>query len=137
MIATYQELIDAVKAAQFVADDNPAGQRPLKFFNYGVREIDPRGGLTQTNPNRCATPYTATCLAQLLGPCEVVMGDPENWDGLQFGWKSSELVPYIKFSRDGKTSNPVNAGLIMDYFVHGYPASYVEMCVENEIKGAF
>jgi hypothetical protein len=30
----------------------------------------------------------------------------------------------------------VNAGLIADFYDHGYPQSYIDMLIQNEIRGA-
>lgn len=134
---TAEQFVTSIKAEQFEADDNPAGQYPIKFFNYGVLTIAPDGTPTQRRPKYCATAFAATQLAQLLGAVDVVMGNAINFSGLLGSWNDTELVPYLVFSKDGAKGKPINAGLMLDYFIHGYPAAMCMDAAKSEVEASF
>lgn len=134
---TAEQLAASIKAEQFEAPDNPAGQYPLKYFDYDVFTIAPDGSPTQRRPKYCATALGASQLAQVFAATKIVLGNAINFTGLLDSWNDTKLVPYLIFTANGADSKPINAGLMLDYFVHGYP---VQMCVDAvnaEIKGAF
>lgn len=140
---TAEQLIAQIKSLQFEADDNPAAIRPLKFFNYNVLVISPDGTPAQRNPKYCATAYGASAIAAVLGAASplglpiVLMGNAVNFSGLLQSWNDTELVPYLQFANGDQKGKPINAGLLLDYFVHGYPADLALNAALAEVQGSF
>lgn len=134
---TAEQLVASIKAEQFEAPDNPAGQYPLKYFDYDVFTIAPDGSPTQRRPKYCATTLGASQLAQVLGASSIVLGNAINFSGLLDSWNDTKLVPYLVFTRGDVKSKPLNAGITLDYFIHGYPAQNALAAAMAEVEGAF
>ena len=148
---TAKELCDdlgAAKLEQFGPGDEPAEVFPSKYFNYDVRSIDPQGGRTQRAPKYCATNLGATSLALLLGADSIVLGNAMVFSGLGGSFSDTQAVPWLIFPKDGDDgkrvlSQPVNAGVLLDYFNHAsYPCTQLEADqalakAQFEVKGAF
>ena len=151
MSITAAQLSQDLQAAvleQFGPGDQPAEVFPSKYFNYDVKSIDPAGGQTQRAPKYCATNLGATALASLFstdGPdnggyvaWDIVLGNAMVFEGLGGSFSDTQLVPWLVFqSKGGKSSKPVNAGTLLDYFNHGLPPAQALTNSQFEVKGAF
>ncbi len=118
---------------------------PSKFFRADVYVYrgDPDGNeingtRTLVRPRYCATAYGASLVSSVLGEAiETPELCPLNPDGLQFGWQITANTPYLVFSRDGKKGAPINAGFLLDYWTHGYPADLALQMAQQEVDGSF
>jgi hypothetical protein len=88
----------------------------------------PDGSVRGYNPIYFASPATAQKVADMFGGKVVSM----NMMAYAGGMLQSEPNLMVQLP-NGKLVNP---GLIADYYNHGYPQSYVDALVKNEIQGA-
>jgi len=119
---------------------------PSKFFRSDVYvyQGDPdgkekTGTRTQVRPRYCATNYGADLVSTVLGDAaEIVNLCPLNPAGLQFGWQTTADTPYLIFEgAGGKQGAPINAGFLLDYWTHGYPADLALQMAQMEVDGSF
>jgi len=113
---------------------------PSKFFRSDVYvyQGDPDGPTkTQVRPAYCATNFGADLVAAVLGAAEMRDLNPENPDGLQFGWKTTADVPYLVFERNGVKGKPVNAGYFLSCWTHGYPPDVALQIAQVDVDGSF
>ncbi|HJT88776.1 MAG TPA: hypothetical protein VJ732_12990 [Bryobacteraceae bacterium] len=94
-------------------EDGATVTGPAGFFNY--------------NPIYFATPQTAAKIAGLVGG-SVVQTDAMTANGPYAQNAPNEMIQFA----GGRT---VNAGLIADFYNHGYPQSYIDSLLEREIQG--
>jgi hypothetical protein len=89
---------------------------------------NPDGTQFGYNPIYFATPQTAQQIAAMVG------GQVVEQNAIAANGAMRQQVPnqMIQLS-DGRV---VNAGLIADFYDHGYPQSYIDMLIQNEIRGA-
>ncbi len=128
---TPQQLSDDLRAASLAEfGDTGVSMYPSTYFNHDVKVIAPNGSTTPRAPKYCATPFSATQLAGIFKPQAIVLGNAANFTGLLQSWSDSELVPYLQFK-----NGVVNAGLLLDYFNHGFPIGQVMESCLAEIKG--
>lgn len=119
---------------------------PTKFFRNDVHVYrgDPdqdgkeiSGTRTQIRPRYCATSYGASLVSTILGGAAMPMLCPLNPDGLQSGWQTTALAPYLVFKRNGKQGAPINAGFLLDFWTHGYPSDFALQMAQMEVDGSF
>lgn len=149
MTMTAKQLSADLQAASLdqFGSDNPAEVFPAKYFNYDVRSIDPSGGKTQRAPKYCVTNLGATALASLFSAdspdngglicTDIKLGNAMVFAGLGGSFSDSELVPWLVFTGAGRVSQPINGGILLDYFNHGYPPAQALTNCQFEIKGGF
>ncbi len=116
---------------------------PAKYFDYSVQVIAPDGTVTPRAPKYCATSLGATQMASIFSAdspqnggfvCNgIVLGNAINFTGLLDSWNDNKLVPYLSFGAKGPY---VNAGLLLDYFNHGWPWARALEYAQSEVKGA-
>lgn len=88
----------------------------------------PNGMAWQFNPTYFATPETAAKVASMVGGT-VVESSAILGPGPLVQNQPNEMVQLA----DGKLINP---GLVATFFSHGYPQSYVDRLLQNEVQGA-
>lgn len=93
---------------------NPTGQGPGGSFGF--------------NPIYFATPQTAAQVATMLGGKVVQANDICSASGSPFAQQQPNEMVQLP---NGKV---VNAGVIASFYTHGYPQSFVDQMVANEIK---
>ena len=89
---------------------------------------NPDGTQFGYNPIYFATPQTAQQIAAMVGG-QVVEQDAIAANGAMRQQVPNEMIQLAN-------GNVVNAGLIADFYDHGYPQSYIDMLIQNEIRGA-
>ena len=89
---------------------------------------NPDGTQFGYNPIYFATPQTAQQIAAMVGG-QVVEQDAIAANGAMRQQVPNEMIQLA----NGRV---VNAGLIADFYDHGYPQSYIDMLIQNEIRGA-
>lgn len=90
----------------------------------------PNGYVTHYNPIYFATPQTAQTVAQMLGGTVTQSVQMVQGPGSPFGQDEYNLMVQLP---NGGTVNP---GLIADIYTHGWPQSFVDQQVANEVAGA-
>ena len=83
------------------------------------------------NPSYCATSQCGADLAALLADMnpKVVLDWPmQGWPQANAYYQTAQ-VPYLQFPDGTK----VNAGIEASFFTHGYPPSFAEQAVRNDI----
>ena len=88
--------------------------------------IGPTGTYT-FNPYYFATPDTAAKVAQMVGGT-VVSSNQFTADGTGFTQQQPNLM--VQLPND----HLINPGLIASFYTHGYPQSYVDQMVANEVQ---
>lgn len=141
---TPEELSDAIKAAttdEFGPGPWDTEKFPMAYFNYNVFTVAPDGTQTQRAPKYCATALGASQIASLFvgqsGPIQfnaIVLGEAMVFLGLTGGWSDTELVPWLEFVDAAGQKGHVNAGVLLDYFNHGYPAGITMHNVVSEVN---
>ncbi len=53
------------------------------------------------------------------------------------GWQTTVNTPYLIFERNGTKGAPINAGFLLDYWTHGYPADLALQMAQAEVDGSF
>jgi hypothetical protein len=89
---------------------------------------NPDGSQFSYNPWYFATPQAATQVAQMLGGT-VVSSNEFTAPGSPFVQQQPNLMVQMP---DGRT---INAGLVASFYAHGYPQSYIDTLISNEING--
>ena len=89
---------------------------------------NPDGTQFGYNPIYFATPQTAQQIAAMVGG-QVVEQDAIAANGAMRQQVPNEMIQL-------SNGSVVNAGLIADFYDHGYPQSYIDMLIQNEIRGA-
>jgi hypothetical protein len=89
---------------------------------------NPDGTQFGYNPIYFATPQTAQQIAAMVGG-QVVEQDAIAANGAMRQQVPNEMIQL-------SNGRVVNAGLIADFYDHGYPQSYIDMLIQNEIRGA-
>jgi hypothetical protein len=89
---------------------------------------NPDGTQFGYNPIYFATPQTAQQIAAMVGG-QVVEQNAIAPNGAMRQQVPNEMIQLA----NGRV---VNAGLIADFYDHGYPQSYIDMLIQNEIRGA-
>jgi hypothetical protein len=87
----------------------------------------PRGAKWDYNPIYFATQATADKVASLVGGTVVEKNDITSGGPFQQS-APNELIQFT----DGRT---INAGLIANFFNHGYPQSYIDSLLKNVTNG--
>ena len=90
----------------------------------------PNGYVTHYNPIYFATPQTAQTVAQMLGGTVTQSVQMVQAPGSPFGQNEYNLM--VQLPNGGM----VNPGLIADIYTHGWPQSFVDQQVANEVAGA-
>lgn len=137
----FEQLIADLQKA--VADQFGADQQvelfPSKYFNQNVVTIAPNSVTTVRAPKYCATTFGASAMASAINGAdlgvkvtEIVLAEAMVFTGLLSGWSDSELVPWLHLDSD----KFVNAGVMLDFCNHGYPASKVVESVGFELTNA-
>jgi hypothetical protein len=91
---------------------NPTGQGPSGTYSF--------------NPLYFATPQTAAKVAQMVGGTVVENSELAGAGG--FAQQQPNLMVKLP---DGRL---VNAGLIASFYTHGYPQSYIDRLIANEVN---
>jgi hypothetical protein len=86
----------------------------------------PNGASYSYNPYYFATAQTAATVAQMVGG--IVVQSPALGGGFQ-----QQQPQYMVQLPDGRQVNP---GLIASFYDHGYPQSFVDTMVANEVQNA-
>src|SRR5215813_3989458 len=111
--------VNAARVAEF-GDDSSQTQWPSAYFRYDIYTIAPNGAQTPRAPKYCATEDGGGEICDVitgeLKPCKITKAPAM---GLGAGWQDSDTVPWCEFEKSPKVS--VNAGLLLDYYNHGYP----------------
>lgn len=89
--------------------------------------VGPNGQTYGYNPLYFATPQTAAQVAQMVGGT-VVQSNQFTGNGGAFTQQQPNLMVQLP---DG---NLINPGLVASFYAHGYPQSYVDQLVANEVK---
>jgi len=89
----------------------------------------PNGTTYGYNSFYFATPETAAKVAQMVGG-KVVQSNQCTPTGGAFSQQQPNQMVQLP---DGRL---INAGLVASFYTHGYPQSYVDMIVANEVKNA-
>jgi hypothetical protein len=89
---------------------------------------NPDGTQFGYNPIYFATPQTAQQIAAMVGG-QVVEQNAIAANGAMRQQVPNEMIQL-------SNGRVVNAGLIADFYDHGYPQSYIDMLIQNEIRGA-
>lgn len=92
---------------------NPTGQGPWGTYAF--------------NPLYFATPQTAAKVAQMLGGT-VVQSNEFTASGGSFSQQQPNQM--VKLA-DGRLVNP---GLVASFYTHGYPQSYIDQLIANEVR---
>lgn len=135
------ELADEIRSAREAEFPGVTEQRfPSKFFNPNIFVKQPGGfAPTPRNPRYCATNYGAACLASVLYSqrgleCLVSLAPAMGWTELKSGpFEDSEPVPYLtfrpyfEFTSGLEFTVRINAGSLLDFFNHNYPAIQVAL----------
>lgn len=105
------------------ADDVFIVNETMKLMNYP-------GWQVKVNPSYALSEASALELLEVLKEYRPVLfhSGPFGWSG-SGGFKASRLVPWLKFP-DGSA---VNAGLIANYWAHGFSLSWLTYCVKTDI----
>lgn len=123
------QLVTDARNAQFPGEQTTE-QFPSVFFNYDVNSIAPNGQKTSRAPRYCATNYGAARISDVLTAsgrgmaCSVFLAPAIPMAG---AFIDDQPVPWCQFQKDGDpdfgpfTGVKINAGLLLDYFNHGYP----------------
>jgi len=90
----------------------------------------PNGYVTHYNPIYFASPQTAQTVAQMLGGTVTQSVQMVQAPGSPFGQNEYNLT--VQLPNGGM----VNPGLIADIYTHGWPQSFVDQQVANEVAGA-
>jgi hypothetical protein len=90
---------------------------------------NPDGSQFSYNPWYFATPQAATQVAQMLGGT-VVSQNEFTSPGSPFVQQQPNLMVQMP---DGRL---INAGLVASFYAHGYPQSYINTLISNEINGS-
>lgn len=120
----------ATSSATSTATDPPT---PESVFGASPWESDPTGtapdGSTiNYNPWYFATPQAAAQVAQMLGGT-VVSSNEFCGTGGPFTQNQPNLMVQMP------NGNMINAGLVASFYAHGYPQSYINTLISNEING--
>ncbi len=140
-----QEIQDAV--AQEFPDWQPGDEAvyPSKYFDHGVFFTMPDGEIQDRHPRYCATDYGAARLADVLtssGRLHMTCASGKTDYALP-GVADNKTVPYLQFATDtdpdaGPFTGPLsNAGLLLDYFNHGYPPVRALNSCQADVTRAF
>jgi len=89
---------------------------------------NPDGTQFGYNPIYFATPQTAQQIAAMVGG-QVVEQNAIAANGAMRQQVPNEMIQL-------SNGSVVNAGLIADFYDHGYPQYYIDMLIQNEIRGA-
>ncbi|HLI83837.1 MAG TPA: hypothetical protein VKV17_07950 [Bryobacteraceae bacterium] len=89
---------------------------------------NPDGSQYSYNPWYFATPQAAAQVAQMLGGTVVSQNAITN-PGSPFAQQQPNLMVQMP---NGKL---INAGLVASFYAHGYPQSYIDTLISNEING--
>jgi hypothetical protein len=89
---------------------------------------NPDGSQFSYNPWYFATPQAAAQVAQMLGGT-VVSQNEFTSPGSPFVQQQPNLMVQMP---DGRL---INAGLVASFYAHGYPQSYINTLISNEING--
>lgn len=95
-------------------------------FDSEVKVYAPNGSSFRVNPKYCATKETADAVRDILSakgfPSTMFQQGPQG--RLFSGW-ASDPVYWLQFQEFGsENGTKINAGLLADYFTHGYPVAY-------------
>jgi len=118
-----------------VADAPPQNPAPTAESVFGPNPwmANPTGlgpgGSYSYNPYYFATAQTAAQVAQMVGGT-VVSSPTFTPNGGPF---QQQQPTYMVQLPDGRMINP---GLVASFYTHGYPESYVEQMIANEVKNA-
>jgi len=88
----------------------------------------PNGQTYGYNPYYFATAQTAATVAQIVGGTVVQTNAMVSSGGF-----SQQQPNYMVQLADGRLVNP---GLVASFYTHGYPQSYIDLMVANEVKNA-
>ena len=89
------------------------------------------------NPTYCATSGCAADLAALLsdqGSIQIVEGPPLGAWPTANDYSQSGTVPFLQVTGPDGTVVKENAGLLANFFSHGYPANTTLAWVQNQIQ---
>jgi hypothetical protein len=89
---------------------------------------NPNGTTFSYNPWYFATPQAAAQVAQMLGG-SVVASNEFTAPGSPFVQQQPNLMVQMP------NGSLVNAGLVASFYAHGYPQSYINTLIDNEING--
>jgi hypothetical protein len=128
--ATPATTTPAPTSATSTATDPPT---PESVFGASPWESNPTGtnpdGSTiNFNPWYFATPQAAAQVAQMLGGTVV-----ESNEMCGTGGPFTQAQPNLMVQMPN--GNMINAGLIASFYAHGYPQSYINTLISNEIQG--
>ena len=141
MSATVEGLCDEMRNARIeeFGDDDGSQRLPSVFFRTGkgseapITVTAPDGRISHRNPEYCATEVGGARLGNVVHDlgfdCAVVPGPAVELLG---NWKESDTVPWIKLAQGPK----LNAGQLLMFFNHNYPAAQVEKKLRQEINDA-
>jgi hypothetical protein len=91
--------------------------------------VGPNGAAYGYNHFYFASPETAAKVAQMVGGT-VVPSNQFTGNGGAFAQQQPNLMVQLS---NGKLINP---GLLASFYTHGYPQSYVDQMVANEVQNA-
>lgn len=112
-------------------------------FRTDVTVTMPDGRSSQVNPKYCLTKDNALQLAALLSGrlASMSITVSEGYPGVEDrrfggGVTQSSKVAWLDFhdAADGTVGTRANAGLLADYFTHGYPPEYALKCALRDYE---
>lgn len=124
------QLVSAIEDNRDGNEQSPNHYFPPDFFRHDVTVN--RGAIsTPVNPRYCATDKGTAMLSAVITEelgfscMPLDGGGPPNSRGFTptFGWTYSGNVGFIRITMPGGTLD-LDAGMVLDNFVHGYPPAY-------------
>ncbi len=91
--------------------------------------VGPNGAVYGYNPFYFASPETAAKVAQMVGGT-VVQSNQFTGNGGTFTQQQPNLMVQLP------NGHLINPGLVASFYTHGYPQSYVDQMVANEVQNA-
>ncbi len=135
------QIVTAIEDNRSDDEQSPNHYFPPDFFRHDVTVS--KGTLTTpVNPRYCATDkgtqmLSAVITEELGWACEPVPegGYPDSRNvALTYGWVYSTKVGAIRITIPERGVLDLNAGMILDNFVHGYPPLYALHRVKLELE---
>lgn len=108
----------------------PAFSQDVFIVNEAMHQANYPGWKVGVNPFYALSDASAFELLEVMKDYQPVMfyAGPFGW-GQSGGFKSTRLVPWFKFP-DGSA---MNAGLLAQYFAHGFSLAWVKFCIGEEM----
>ncbi len=129
--AVVTSMAQAAVAADALAQDSAPTAESVFGANPWITDptgTAPDGSSYGYNPLYFATAATAAQVAEMMGG-KVVASDQLANAG---GFVQQQPNEMVQLANGGL----VNAGLVASFYTHGYPQSYIDSLIQNEIEGA-